>query len=96
MFSLLALALLGLGYKNWPDVEGAAVRPDGGGVVAEALPSKRKKLRADEASELKTIIHDDAEAALGAALRLASWKGIAVDEIPVRTGLPPRRAGRRG
>ena len=61
----------------------------GGGVVAEALPSKRKKLRADEASELKTIIHDDAEAALGAALRLASWKGIAVNELPVRTGLPP-------
>ena len=29
----------------------------GGGVVAEALPAKRKKLRANEASELIDIIH---------------------------------------
>ena len=64
----------------------------GGGVVAEALPPKRKKLRAGETSELKAIIHGDAETALGAALRLASWKGIAVDEIPVRTGLPPEES----
>ena len=61
----------------------------GGGVVAEALPFKRKKLSPHEASELKTIIHGDAEAALGAALRLASWRGIATDEVPLRTGLPP-------
>jgi selenocysteine-specific elongation factor len=61
----------------------------GGGVVAEAHPSKRKKLRTHEASELKTIIDGDAEAALGAALRLASWRGIAVDEVPIRTGCPP-------
>ena len=57
--------------------------------MAEALPPKRKKLRADEASELKMIIDGDAETALGAILRLASWRGVAVDEIPVRTGLPP-------
>jgi len=61
----------------------------GGGVVAEALPFKRKKLSPHEASELKTIIHGDAEAALGAALRLASWRGIVTDEVPLRTGLPP-------
>jgi selenocysteine-specific elongation factor len=61
----------------------------GGGVVAEALPAKRKKLRTREGSELLTIIHGDAQAALGAALRLASWRGIAVDEVPIRTGLPP-------
>ena len=61
----------------------------GGGIVAEALPPKRKKLRAEEGSELKTIIDGDAEAALGAILRLASWRGVAVDEIPVRAGLPP-------
>ncbi|MCH7855947.1 MAG: selenocysteine-specific translation elongation factor [Gemmatimonadetes bacterium] len=61
----------------------------GGGVVAEALPPKRKKLRPHEASELQAIIHGDSEAALGAALRLASWRGIAVDEVPIRTGLPP-------
>jgi|TARA_B100000809_G_scaffold150499_1_gene147988 selenocysteine-specific elongation factor len=62
----------------------------GGGVVAEALPTKRKKLRTQEASELNTIIHGDAKSALGAALRLASWRGIATDEVPVRTGLPPQ------
>ena len=61
----------------------------GGGVVAEALPPKRKKLRTNEASELNAIIHGEAEVALGAALRLASWRGIAVDEVSVRTGLSP-------
>jgi len=61
----------------------------GGGVVAEALPAKRKKLRANEASELIDIIHGEAEVALGAALRLASWRGIAVDQVSVRTGLSP-------
>ena len=61
----------------------------GGGVVAEALPAKRKKLRASEASELNAIIHGEAEVALGAALRLASWRGIAVAEVSVRTGLSP-------
>jgi len=62
----------------------------GGGVVAEVLPSKRKKLRTHEASELKTIIRGDAKAALGAALGLASWRGISADEIPIHTGLPPK------
>ena len=61
----------------------------GGGIVAEALANKRTKVSTHEASELKTIIQGDAEAALGAALRLASWWGIAVEEVPVRTGLPP-------
>ena len=61
----------------------------GGGVVVEALPAKRKKLRANEASELNAIIHGEAEVALGAALRLASWRGISVDEVSVRTGLSP-------
>jgi len=61
----------------------------GGGVVAEALPAKRKKLRANEASELNAIIHGEAEVALDAALRLASWRGFAVDEVSVRTGLSP-------
>jgi len=62
----------------------------GGGVVAEALPTKRKKLRTQEASELNTIIHGDAKSALGAALRLASWRGIATDEVPICTGFPPQ------
>ena len=61
----------------------------GGGVVAEALPYKRKNLGSYEVSELNTIIHGDPEGALGAALQLASWRGITVDEVPIRTGLPP-------
>ena len=61
----------------------------GGGIVVESLPPKRKRLREGEASELNAIIHGDAESALCAALRLASWRGIAVDEIPIRVGLPP-------
>jgi selenocysteine-specific elongation factor len=68
----------------------------GGGVVAEALASKRKKLKGDEASELSTIIHGHAEAALGAALRLASWNGIAVAEVPVRAGVSPSEARSAG
>ncbi len=65
----------------------------GGGVVAEALATKRRKLSTREASELKTIVHGGAEPALGAALRLASWRGIALDEVPVRTGLTPEDCG---
>ena len=61
----------------------------GGGLIAEALPAKRKKLGTNESSELSAIIHGDAELALGAALRLASWRGIAADEASVRTGLSP-------
>ncbi len=61
----------------------------GGGVVAEILPPKRKKLRANEASDLHAIISGDGKSSLAAALRLASWSGVAVDEVPVRTGRPP-------
>jgi selenocysteine-specific elongation factor len=61
----------------------------GGGIVAEALATKRKKLSTKESSELQTIIGGNAEAALAAALRLASWRGIAVREVPVRTGSSP-------
>ena len=61
----------------------------GGGIVAEALATKRKKLSTKESSELQTIIGGNAEAALAAALRLASWRGIAVGEVPVRTGSSP-------
>ena len=61
----------------------------GGGLIAEALPAKRKKLGTNESSELSAIIHGEAELALGAALRLASWRGIAADEASVRTGLSP-------
>ena len=64
----------------------------GGGVVAEALSSKRKKLRDNEAAELRAIIHGDAETALGTVLRFLSWRGIAVDEVPVRTGLSPAKS----
>ena len=61
----------------------------GGGVVAEALPPKRKNLSPKEASELNAIMNGETEAALGAALRLASWRGIALDEVSVRTGFSP-------
>ena len=61
----------------------------GGGLIAEALPAKRKQLGTNESSELSAIIHGEAEVALGAALRLASWRGIAADEASVRTGLSP-------
>ena len=65
----------------------------GGGIVVEALPVKRKKLCSNEVSELNVIIHGESEAALGAALRLASWRGIAVDEVSVGTGLSPAQSG---
>ncbi len=61
----------------------------GGGVVAEAVAPKRKKLRAGEGDVLRTIIHGDGADALEALLSLAAWRGVKAHEVPVHTGLSP-------
>ncbi len=65
----------------------------GGGIVAEAVAPKRKKLRAGEGNALRTIIHGDAAESLGAHLALAAWRGVAAQEVPIHTGLAPDTVG---
>ncbi len=61
----------------------------GGGEVAEPSPPKRKKLGAREERSLGDVIHGDPPAQVAAALDLARWEGVAVSQLPVRTGLMP-------
>ena len=64
-----------------------------GGVVAEALAPKRKRLGSGEAEGLGALIGAPGPDALAALLDLASWRGTAADRIPVHTGLSPSEAG---
>ena len=64
----------------------------GGGVVAEALAPKRKRLGAGEAEALGALIGAPGPDALASLLDLASWSGAAVGRIPVDTGLSPSEA----
>ncbi len=61
----------------------------GGGIVAEAVAPKRKKLRAGEGDALSTIIHGEASNSLSALLALAAWRGVDVYQAPVHIGLSP-------
>jgi selenocysteine-specific elongation factor len=64
----------------------------GGGEVAEPSPPKRKKLSGQEMKTLSDVIHGDPPTRVTAVLDLAQWDGIAVSELPVRTGLIPSDA----
>jgi selenocysteine-specific elongation factor len=61
----------------------------GGGVVAEPLPRKRKRLDPGEARDLDTILSGDVGSAVRAALRTASWQGIPRPDLPVWVGALP-------
>ncbi len=61
----------------------------GGGIVAEALAPKRKKLRPGEGDALHAIIHGDAADSLNSILSLAAWRGVPVGEVTIHTGLAP-------
>jgi selenocysteine-specific elongation factor len=64
----------------------------GGGEVAEPSPPKRKKLEGHEKSTLRDVIQGDPPTRVAAVLDLAQWEGVAVTELPVRTGLVPADA----
>ena len=49
-------------------------------------PAFRGALRADA---LETVIEGDTATSLNAILGLAAWRGVAVSETPIHTGLPP-------
>ncbi len=59
----------------------------GGGIVAEAVAPKRKKLRPGEADALSVVIHGEVPESLKALLTLVAWRGVVVTETPVHTGL---------
>jgi selenocysteine-specific elongation factor len=61
----------------------------GGGEVAEPSPVKRRALRAGELEALTSILDAPCTEAVAALLELASWEGVAYDELPVRTGATP-------
>ncbi len=61
----------------------------GGGIVAEAVAPKRKKLRPGEGEAFHAIIHGAGPESLASLLTLASWRGVPARETPVHTGLSP-------
>ena len=61
----------------------------GGGIVAEAMAPKRKKLRPGESDALRTIVHGEPSDSLSALLSLAAWRGVETSRAPRHTGLSP-------
>ncbi len=65
------------------------VRTVGGGVVAEPLAPKRRRLNDGEAAALDAVLGDDPTRRVLGALALGGWKGIATASLPQASGLPP-------
>jgi selenocysteine-specific elongation factor len=65
----------------------------GGGVVAEPVPPKRKRLDAAEAGTLAALAEGEAVAAVAAAASLAGWGGLEAHRLPVRAGCRPDQIG---
>lgn len=61
----------------------------GGGVVAEAIAPKRRRLGAPERRALESLLAPEAAARLEGALELAGWGGLRAGALPQATGLPP-------
>ena len=61
----------------------------GGGIVAEAVAPKRKKLQGSEADAFTDVIHGEVAESLEALLGLAGWGGLAATEVSIHTGLAP-------
>jgi len=61
----------------------------GGGVVAEPVPPKRKRLEPAEAAALTALVEGESAAAVAAAVRLAGWGGLDADRLPVWAGCRP-------
>lgn len=58
----------------------------GGGVVAEAVPRKRRKLDDGEREALSRIIAAEGADSLEALLWIAGWSGVARAELPIHSG----------
>jgi len=65
------------------------VRTFGGGVVAEPLAPKRRRLDEGEAAALDAVLGADPNQRVLGALALGRWKGIPVAALPQACGLPP-------
>lgn len=61
----------------------------GGGVVAEAAPLKRRRLGPGQRRALAELLSADPERIVRSLLRLAGWRGVVPDRIPVEAGLRP-------
>jgi len=60
-----------------------------GGIVAEPLAGKRKRLAADTSALLERVVHDSDR--IAAVVALAPPAGISRSSLPVLSGLPPSR-----
>jgi len=69
----------------------APVTTIAGGRVVEDDPPRRGSIARNEVEALEAILTGDEAARARGALRLASWSGIAVAQIPLRAGIPAAR-----
>jgi selenocysteine-specific elongation factor len=60
-----------------------------GGEVAEPNPPRRRKAEPREMALWKTVLEGAPVEALGAALELAEWEGLAPETLSLVTGFPP-------
>jgi len=61
----------------------------GGGVVAEPLSPKRRRVDEGEGHALEALLADDPFQRLLGTLTLGGWGGVPVDSLPQVSGLPP-------
>jgi selenocysteine-specific elongation factor len=62
----------------------------GGGVIAEAVPPKRRRLDDRARHALAEVLDGDPVAAITALMDVAGWSGVSRDALSVQTGLPPK------
>ena len=65
----------------------------GGGVVAEPLAPKRRRLDDEEAAALEALVADDPLGRVLGMLDLRGWRGAQVDTLPQVSGLTPAAVG---
>jgi len=61
----------------------------GGGVIAEAMPPKRRRLDTRTREALAGVLDGDVVEALTALMEIAGWSGAARGSLPVHTGFAP-------
>ena len=62
-----------------------------GGVVAEPIDGKRKRLDGEARARLERRLDEDAAARIGACVEDAGWRGVPVAELPIRAAVAPAR-----
>jgi selenocysteine-specific elongation factor len=61
----------------------------GGGVIAEPMPPKRRRLDHPTRDALATILDGDIADSIHALMAVQGWKGAASASLPLHTGFPP-------